>query len=216
MLANNIANASTTGYKGDREFYSLYQSELPVMERQWTDFSQGSLIETGDPLNLGLEGTGFFALNSPAGVVYTRSGDFHISASNQLVAANGYPVRNAADQGKPITADPKLPIQIDSTGVVRQQGREVGRIELAAIDTQSGPVRKMGSSYFAQMGGATPAVAHDTQVKQGTLEQSNVAVADSTVRLVSVMRQFEMLQRALSVGADMNKRSIEEVARVTS
>src|SRR5579863_5676685 len=79
MLANNIANSGTTGFKTDREFYGLYQEQLPVIEKQWTDFTQGSLLPTGNALNLGLSGNGFFALNSPAGTVYTRNGAFQIS-----------------------------------------------------------------------------------------------------------------------------------------
>src|SRR5437867_3338622 len=78
LLANNIANTGTAGFKADREFYSLYESQLPLVEGQWTDYSQGVLTPSGNPLNVGLAGPGFFALNSPAGVVYTRSGVFQI------------------------------------------------------------------------------------------------------------------------------------------
>jgi len=74
LLANNIANATTGGYKSDREFYSLYSapeaeslSTMPVIERPWTDFSQGSLRRTGNPLDLALSGKGFFAVTGPAG-----------------------------------------------------------------------------------------------------------------------------------------------------
>src|SRR5579871_1171642 len=86
MLANNIANTGTAGFKADREFYGLFEQELPVIERQWTDFSQGMVTPTGNPLNLALSGQGYFALNSPTGVVYTRNGNFQVSKSNQLAA----------------------------------------------------------------------------------------------------------------------------------
>src|ERR1041385_1912118 len=65
MLANNIANSGTVGFKTDREFYGIYQQELPVIEKQWTDFSQGALTPTGNPLDLALSGKGMFALNTP-------------------------------------------------------------------------------------------------------------------------------------------------------
>src|SRR5579863_2727663 len=84
MLANNIANSATAGFKSDREFYGLYEQQLPVVDTQWTDFSQGTLAPTGNPLNLALNGKGMFALNSPSGVVYTRTGSFQISKDNQL------------------------------------------------------------------------------------------------------------------------------------
>src|ERR1044071_4137354 len=119
MLANNIANSGTVGFKTDREFYGLYQQELPVIEKQWTDFSQGMLTPTGNPLDLALNGKGFFALNTPSGVVYTRNGQFQVSKSNQLQTADGYTLRNSRDQGKPITVDPTAGIDIDKNGVVR-------------------------------------------------------------------------------------------------
>ena len=106
VLANNIANTNTMGYKADREFNTLFQSQLPLVQRQWTDYSQGNLTASGNPLDLGLEGPGFFALNTPTGVLYTRNGAFMISKSNQLQSAEGYTLRNTRDQGKPIVVDP--------------------------------------------------------------------------------------------------------------
>src|SRR5215475_4808628 len=85
ILANNLANATTTGYKNDKEFYGLFHSEdadnpvgivstLPTIERQWTDFSQGTLQTTGNPLDVALSGPGFFVVNGPGGPLYTRNG----------------------------------------------------------------------------------------------------------------------------------------------
>lgn len=216
MLANNIANSGTAGFKTDREFYSLYQKELPLIEKQWTDFSQGVLTPTGNALDLGLSGKGFFALNTPNGTVYTRNGQFQISKSNQLQTVDGYTLRNARDQGKPITVDPAQAIDINKDGVVRQGGQDVGQIEIGGIDDPSKVLGKLGNSYFAMLNPAGAVnQSKDAEVHQGALEQANVPVADAAVRLVSVMRQFEMLQRALSVGAEMNKQAVEEVARVS-
>lgn len=216
MLANNLANTATSGFKADREFYGLYQDALPVIEKPWTDFSQGMLLPTGNPLNLALDGPGLFALNSPNGVVYTRNGEFSLSKTNQLQSAGGFTLRNVRNQGKPITVDPSLDISIDKAGVVRQSGQELGQIEIATIDAASTSLRKQGTSYYAiAPGGAIPAPAPNAEVHQGALEQSNVPVGDAAVRLVSVMRQFEMLQRALTLGSEMNKRAIDEVAKTT-
>src|ERR1051326_287907 len=216
MLANNIANTGTAGFKGDREFYGLYQDALPVIEREFTDFSQGTLVQTGNPLDLGLSGNGFLALNSPAGTVYARGGEFQVSRSNQLQTSEGYTLRNAKDNGKPITIDPALPVEIDKEGMVRQGGRDIAQLEIAGMDDRSQLLKKLGSSYFAYMGPAGSAKADKgTEVRQGTLEQSNVGAAGAAVRLVSVLREFEMLQKAMTVGAEMNKQAIEEVARVS-
>src|SRR5271154_5325963 len=94
LLANNLANSATSGYKSDREYYGLYTSEdsengidggagtsLPVVERQWTDFSPGVIETTGNPLDVALNGSGFFAVNGPKGPLYTRSGTLRILPS---------------------------------------------------------------------------------------------------------------------------------------
>src|SRR5215831_13290816 len=87
LLANNVANASTGGFKADREFYSLYSGEdnsdtvpstMPVIERPWTDYTQGTLQRTGNTLDFALDGHGFFAVNGPSGPLYTRNGSFRL------------------------------------------------------------------------------------------------------------------------------------------
>lgn len=215
MLANNIANSGTAGYKADREFYGLYQDQIPVVENAWTDFSQGSLTQTGNPLNLALSGPGLFALNGPNGTIYTRSGDFQISKSNQLATPEGYTARNVLDQGKPITVDPLQPVTISKNGTVSQGGQDLGQIELDSPAGAAQSLAKLGNSYFAMSEGAAalqPSPA--TEVLQGQIEQSNVPVGEAAVKLVGVMRQFEMLQKAMTLGSEMSKRGVEEVAKV--
>jgi flagellar basal-body rod protein FlgF len=215
MLANNIANTGTIGFKMDKEFYGLYQQLLPVIQKQWTDFSQGTLTPTGNSLDFGLSGNGFFALNSPQGIVYTRNGQFRISKSNQLQTADGYTLRDTQNNGQPITVDPTQPIDVDKDGVVQQNGQTVGQIEISGIDNPSQALSKLGSSYFAFSAQAAPVKPDPaTEVQQGALEQSNVPPADAAVRLIGIMRQFEMLQKAMLVAADMDKQATEEVAKV--
>ena len=215
ILANNMANTGTNGFKADREFYSTFQDEFPVVESRWTDFGQGTILPTGNPLDLALDGKGFFALNSPTGIVYSRNGSFQVSSSNQLATADGHTLRNTRNNGQPIPVDPLRPIEIDRSGVVKQNGQEIGQIEIGGFSNANSELTKLGTGYFAQLDPAGPKAASDAVVKQGVIEQSNVPVTDGAVRLISVMRQFEMLQRAMSVGAEMNKRAIDEVARAS-
>jgi len=214
MLANNMANSGTAGFKTDREFYNLYEQSLPTVERQYTDFSQGQLLPTGNPLNAALNGKGFFALNSPSGTVYTRNGTFRVSTANQLETPEGYTLRNVLDNGKPINVDPKQAVDIAKDGTVSQSGQTIGQIEIAQPASPSDNLKKLGNTYFALIdkNGAAP-LASDTEVLQGQVEQSNVPVADSAVKLVSIMRQFEMMQKAINLGTEMNKQAISEVAK---
>lgn len=214
MLANNIANSGTSGFKADREFYDLARQQLPLIKRQWTDFQQGSLVVDGNPLHLALQGEGFFALTSPNGIVYSRSGEFQVNGQNQLAAPDGYTLRNVRDNGQPIVVDPLRSIDIDANGVVSQDGLQLGQIEISRIDDRTADLRKQGSSYFLLSKPDGAAADGETSIRQGALEQSNAPVTDGAVRLVSVMRQFEMLQRAIGIGAEMNKQAVDQVARV--
>jgi flagellar basal body rod protein FlgG len=214
MLANNMANSGTAGFKADREFYNLYEQSLPMVERQYTDFSQGQLLSTGNPLNVALNGKGFFALNSPPGIVYTRAGNFRVSTANQLETAEGYTARNILDNGKPIDVDPKQAVEITKDGTVRQGGQDLGQLEIAQPTSPADSLKKLGNTYFSLVDPKSAvALAQGTEVLQGHIEQSNVPVADSAVKLVSIMRQFEMMQKAINLGTEMNKQAISEVAK---
>ena len=225
LLANNVANASTGGYKADREFYSLYVAPesaaadpsdpaqtMPVIERHWTDLSQGVIQNTGNPLDVALSGKGFFAVEGPGGPLYTRNGSFHLAADGKLVTAEGYAVRNSANSA--ITLQSSRPIEIASDGTVSQDGNVIGQLSVVDFTSTAG-LSKQGNNYFRASGQApTSAPPAGVTVEQGKLEGSNSGTADSAIRLVGIMRQFEMLQKAVSLGADMSKQAIEQVAKV--
>ena len=216
LLANNLANASTAGYKVDREFYSLYRDVeadgpmSPLIDKPWTDFSQGTLQSTGKPLDLSLNGKGFFAVNGPDGPLYTRNGSFQVAPSGEVVSAEGYPVRLLGDVT--LRSRSKEPMQIATDGSVTQGGVMLGRLEL--VDFPAGSLTKQGTSLFRPIGEAKPSPATSVEVHQGKLEGSNVGTAESSVRLITIMRQFEMLQKAIGISGDMNRRALEDVARV--
>jgi flagellar basal-body rod protein FlgF len=224
LLANNTANSSTEGYKADREFYTLYiapeaaevdgSATMPLIERPWIDLSQGNLHVTGNPLDLALSGKGFFGVNGPTGALYTRNGSFQVSAAGTLVTTDGYPVRSTG--GQPIPVNASIPIEVAADGTVRQGGNPVGQIEIMDFATSAG-LAKQGNNYLRATDPSNgPVAARAATVGQGRLEASNAVAGESAVRLVSVMRQFEMLQKAVSLGAEMNRRAVEEVAKVGS
>jgi flagellar basal-body rod protein FlgF len=226
MLANNIANASAPGFKADREFYSVYQSAeaadspegtspavLPVVERQWTDFTQGAITPTSNPLDLALDGKGFFVADSASGRIFTRDGSFRLSFTGQLETMDGNAVQG--QDGKPIVLDSSKPVEIGSDGMVRQDGQDISQI--AVVDFQdSSALVKRGNSYFQAGLSSAPPAPVQTAVEQGKLEAANSQPAESAVRLVNIMRQFEGLQKALAIGNDMNRRALDEVAKVTT
>src|SRR5437879_5717750 len=202
LLANNISNSGTAGYKADHEFYNLYasadaesQSTLPNIERNWIDFSQGMVKETGNPLDVALAGRGFLAADSPGGILYTRNGALRLSSTGVLETADGYALRANTPSGR-IQARPGATsgaLQIQKDGSVLQGGQVLGRLTLAdwpkpeALEKQSGAYFRLVDSTLQ------PAAATGVEVLQGQLESSNAGPADAAVRLVGVLRQFEML-----------------------
>lgn len=224
LLANNVANAATGGYKADREFYSLYTAPdaadsytpptMPVIERPWVDLSQGLVHETGSPTDVALSGPGFFAVNGPSGPLYTRNGNFRLSPAGTLVTRDGYAVRSGG--GTPVALQSGRPFDIAADGTVRQDGLVVGKLEIVDFTGSSG-LAKQGANYFRPGDPSVrPSAPAATSVEQGKLEDSNTGSADAAVRLVSVMRQFEMLQKAVSLAGEMNQQAIQQVAKVGS
>ncbi len=236
MLANNLANSSTSGFKADREFYGSYLApelatetnpivgESPVVQRPWTDFGQSTLMNTGSSTDFALSGNGFFGVNGPSGTFYTRNGNFHLSPQGALVTAEGYPVRLA---GSPQTLQVQSasPIQVSSDGQIFQDGALLGQLELTEFKDSS-KLTKTSAAYFqnpkqdadgnsvADAAGAQPAA--NVQVNQGKLESSNAAPTEAAARMITLLRHFEMLQHAIKLGAEMNQHAVQEVARVGS
>jgi flagellar basal-body rod protein FlgF len=229
MLANNLANASTGGYKSDREFYSLFVSpeaaeaeadgitgspdRLPVVESQYTDYSQGMIRSTGNPLDFALSGRGFFVVSGPTGPLYTRNGSFRLSPAGTLVTADGLEVRSK--DGKAIQSKSTSPLEAGLDGTINQDGQPIGQLETVSFDEPT-QLNKQGMNYFYRIDPKTSAAVSTAEIHQGKLESSNVGSAEAAVRLISVMRQFEMLSKAVNIGADMDKQALQEVARVSS
>jgi flagellar basal-body rod protein FlgF len=227
LLANNLANTSTSGYKADREFYNTYLSadainapdpavgDSPVVERHWTDFTQGSLTGTGNPTDLALAGRGFFAVNGPNGTLYTRNGGFQVSPQGTLVTSEGYGVR--LSDGQPLTLDPNSALVVGADGSVSQNGATLGQLQLVDFADPSILEKVSGTNFQSpDPQKVVPQAATNVQVAQGKLESSNASSAESAARMVMLLRHFEMLQKAVKIGTDMNKQAIEEVARVGS
>lgn len=224
LLANNLANATSPGFKADREFYSTYFAPealdgpeasyplfSPVIDKNWTDHSQGPLLPTGNSLDFSLSGRGFFVVETESGPLYTRNGNFHLDPSGILTTQQGQAVQGR--EGKQIRLDPKKDFQVDAEGVFRQDGQIAGQLRIADF-LDSSKLTKSESTFFRYNDPGRAVLEGRGRVEQGRLEGANFSTPEAAVRLVSVMRQFEMLQRAMSLGAEMNRRTIDEVAKV--
>jgi flagellar basal-body rod protein FlgF len=226
LLANNLANTSSGGFKADREMFSLpisgeedttgsADSELASAQDGWTDFSQGVLEVTGNPLDIALSGKGLLAVKSTDGqILYTRNGSLHMSPKGVLLAAEERPVLDA--QGNPIQLNPNRPVEFDRAGHALQEGATVAQLGIYEFPSTRSLV-KVGNTYFRNVDPANvPNQSLQTTVYQGKAESSNVNSADAAVRLVGMMRQFDMLQKAISVGTEMDRHSTDELGKVNT
>jgi flagellar basal body rod protein FlgG len=223
LLANNIANASTAGFKLDRENYNIFTAEnfgiddtteSPVIEKNWTDFAQGNLVQTGNHLDFALEGRGFFVVDGPNGPLLTRNGGFRLSPSGKLETAEGYAVRVNTSDGQPYKLDPLAAIEVSREGLITQRSAAVGQLATADVASQE-DIAKIGGVYFQVRNPVSKLASAAGAVRQEYLESANVVPSENAVRLVGILRQYEALQKAISIGTDMNRKAIEEVARVS-
>jgi len=204
QIANDLANASTPGYKPDRAAQGAFDEMLlhttstgagigsmslgtGIVELR-TDLSQGPLSQTGNPLDLALSGPGFFAVQTPQGIRYTRDGQFTTDAQGRLSTVTGFTVLGA--NGKPITISDTTSVTIAPDGAVTSNGRAAGRISVVSLTKAV----KEGDTLFSGTAGARPQV---TQVEQGYIEGSGVEPARAMVDMIVSLRAYESTQRVL-------------------
>jgi flagellar basal body rod protein FlgG len=163
-------------------------------------------------MDFGLSGKGFFVVKGPNGPLYTRNGNFRMSPDGTVVTSDGYPL--LSQDGQPVKAtDTGQPLQVAIDGSIIQNGQPLGQVHLVDFKDPTA-LSKQGNNYYQNVSGKAPVDATEAQIYQGKVEASNVSAAHGAVRLVNVTRQFEMMQKAISIANDMNKEAIEQVAKV--
>lgn len=225
LTANNMANLSTTGYKAQLEFYrsleasmgshrlsSLNQAvnDYGVLGGAAVDLKTGEFQKTGNDLDLAVEGSGFFVVQTPAGVRYTRNGNFHTDADGFLLTATGD--RVMGDQG-PVEL-PSGAITISSDGTISQQGAVVAALRLVTFKPGTSLTAGGNSYYQAPAGSEQP--ADDPRLSQGMLEGSNMNPVEGTIGLITLQRHAQLMEQALSIFHSVfNNAPAQELARVS-
>ncbi|WP_022854059.1 flagellar basal-body rod protein FlgF [Thermodesulfatator atlanticus] len=227
VTANNLANVSTPGYKKDvLSFREVLMRKFPKGWRtfkevtQTTDFQQGPLEHTGNPFDIAIGGEGFFKVETPFGVAYTRAGNFRLDAERRLVTAEGYPV--LAD-GAPIVIEPGLAkgglatidnvyFQVDASGVIAIDGTEIGRLDVVKFEDPKA-LKKYGENLFVAKEGAQEIPVDNPNLRQGYLEGSNVEALKEMVNLIEIQREFEAIQKSIQGIGEHTSRMIETYGR---
>ncbi len=231
MITNNLANVGTTGFKKD---VPVFEGMVPTtdvfamplagtqdtsttfgtLRGSITDLTPGAIRTTGEPLDVAIEGEGFFAVETPQGTRYTRNGQFSLNAEG-LLSMGGHPVQGA---GGPISL-PEGAVIIDTNGTILVRGIEPGaapvEIDLLTVygfaDPQS--LKKVGGNLFeAASGAATP--VEGGRLLQGALEASNVNPVEEMVAMIEVMRLYEAAQKAIQTADEIAGKAANEIAEV--
>jgi flagellar basal-body rod protein FlgF len=223
--AANLANVQTPGYRAEREYFrsilagpegedsQLGQAvnHFGLLGGDRLSMAQGPLQETGNPLDVAIEGRGFFAIQTSNGVRYTRDGSFHRSQTGNLVTGKNEAVLSSG--GQPISIPPGE-VAIGASGVISVSGGAVATIGVFNFpdNTQLEPE---GANRYASQDGVKPTQAQEAVVHQGAIEGANEDVVQGTLDLIMMQRQAEMMQKALTVfHTEFNKTAAEDLPRV--
>ncbi len=234
-LSNNLANVNTAGFKQERPFFRVpkpdeakaggamgtppgrSEPEAALIRRRAmiafetrSDFSQGQLRRTGNPFDLGIEGRGFFAVQTGQGVAYTRKGSFTLDANGTLVTGEGRPVLGQGGEIQ-ITGGK---MAVDTEGNVYDDGNLVDRIRIVDFADPQGLVRS-GDTLFAARGAGTVAEpVEEARISQGYLELSNVDPMRTMTEIIEVVRGFESYQKVIQAVDQATGKTINEVGRL--
>jgi flagellar basal-body rod protein FlgG len=211
VIANNLANVNTSGFKRDSMFVQMMKDSSAVVSPdngeltgtkigKVTDFGEGSLNQTNNPLDLALQGEGFFVVRTPQGMAYTRNGNFSLALDGTLVTAKGHPVMGSQGPIKMPDAErvAQGSLAVSPTGEVTVGGMSIGKIRIVNFADPL-TMKKNGDSFFADETGASPAITEvETPIiRQGFLEESNVEGIAEMAEMIELTRNFESNQKAI-------------------
>ena len=203
-IASNVANSSTAGYRSEAVKFESLLSEVtpqPVAfasrGKSFLSRATGEIVQTGNPLDVALQGNAWLAVQTPAGTVYTRDGRLRMLPTGELQTLTGYPVLD--DGGAAITLDPRAGRpEIGRNGTIRQDGRQTGRLGLFALDQASELARFDTSGVTSNREPEAVTDFIGAGLAQGYIERSNVNPVMEITHLISVSRTFDALNTAMS------------------
>jgi len=211
VAANNLSNVDTPGYKAEGitfieilaqkigpQYVKIYKESISFMKKE-----QGTLEYTGDPLHIAIVGEGFFKVQTPFGMAYTRAGNFTLDKERRLVTPEGYPV---LANGTPVIVDPGMTregfitmenskLQVSPEGILSIDMTEIGKLDIVTFDDYT-KLKKIGENlYLSEGANEKPSEAYE--IKQGYIEKSNVDLVKEMVYLIEITRNFEALQKTI-------------------
>jgi flagellar basal-body rod protein FlgF len=224
IIANNIANMDTAGFKVESMMQRTNPAEPAVTmggprpvkfvapDGVARDFGQGVLTKTGGELDMAIEGKGFFQVQTPQGPRYTRDGRFTTDPTGRLVTQGGHAVLD--ESGGEITIDAeKGQVSIGADGSMSQGDERVGKVGMFAF-ANPGALEKAGDNLFRNASNLAAAPSADARLRQGFLEGSNVKPVLEITRMVEVSRAYEQTAKMMDSEAELSRRTVERLGRL--
>lgn len=233
VVANNIANLNTTGFKADGSLFEEYLSPIArdnelapadsplsfVTDRAtWHNLSQGPLQQTGNPLDVAIDGKGFFVVQTANGPRYSRNGAFQIDANGNLVTSDGEAVMGESGPIQFQPNDNHISIEPDGTIRVREGANATtdsirGKLQVVTF-ANPGQLQKSGDTSFSAPTGVQPQTDDNARVTQGAIEKSNVQPVVEMTRMIEISRAYTAVANMLRQQADLQQTSVDKLAEV--
>jgi len=228
VAANNIANQDTVGFKVEELTSRTDPISPPKSPSNLSpvnyvldtgvarDFGQGELSQTGNPLDVALQGPGFFTVQTANGPRYTRDGRFTLDPQNQIVDQRGEPVLSNA--GTPIVVNPQQgQVMIAKDGSVSQSANgqstqiaKIGVVQFANLSALS----KQGGNQYAETSGQPPVPVTTTPMMQGMIEHSNVQPVKEVTSLIAISRAYDRMQDIMSSTQDLSSKAVDALGQL--
>lgn len=219
VSATNIANMNTAGYNAEKLMFSQYlvddgkgNNAYANDPLSWRDTTQGSVKTTNNPFDLAISGEGYFQIQTPLGVRYTRAGNFQINGEGTLVTTDGHAVLGA-DGGEIAIPDNARQIIINGSGQVSADGEDIGQVGVMEFRDQQA-MKRLGNSLYSSE--ETPLPSETARVVQGAIETSNVNGVNEMVRVMQLSRSTNSTAKFIEVMYDLQRKTSQAYAKQQS
>ncbi|HKY17928.1 MAG TPA: flagellar basal-body rod protein FlgF [Rhizomicrobium sp.] len=227
VIANNIANASTPGFKREAAKFEEFVTMMQPAEGQvgpqsvsfvkdagiMRDSSQGNVQQTGATYDIAIAGAGYFAIQTPQGLRYTRDGHFSLDGNGNLVTSQGHQVQGDGGAILITPTDGEISIAPDGTisSVVNGVGNQLGKLKIVDFADSAAMIKQGGNLYVTEQAPTAPALVN---LRQGALEASNVQPVIEISHMIEVMRAYEATAALSKSQEDMMRQAIEKLGQM--
>jgi flagellar basal-body rod protein FlgF len=225
VTANNVANATSAGFQGERLVFETVLSDIAgagagggkvafaIDKGLWRDTRAGPVERTGNPFDIALVGPGYLAVQTDAGIRYTRAGSFRPDAQGRLALSNG--AQLLGENGTPITVPRgETSVEIDRRGTITGKEGPIGKMRVVAFDNEQA-MRRAGENLLTTTADPKPMDDKKTKVAQGMLEGSNVQSVLEISQMIELTRRYQSASRMIEQEQDRSRRTIEKLTRVS-